>query len=153
MSNEKITLKDYSRKSWAATEYTLAEIQLGAILRIADAAEAMSKNYNDLQQKYNTLKDSYDFRGRMIDELKNQLSVIKGVNTKLKNKLSRQKAAENMIPDYIAKNLDVIIKAAAEKALKDTGVMLNSRELDILLNKIVHYAGTSIKNVKAKYKI
>lgn len=61
------------------------KIQLGAILRIADATEAMAANHLKLQQDYDYMKRDRDRYKKLCQDQKNSLAGYKGQITRLKN--------------------------------------------------------------------
>lgn len=99
--NDKVhSYRDVSRANWGAiipngTLPTGEQLQLGAILRIADATERMATNYTQLQadldrykrqleaEKSRSMKLLHSIRGykSRITELKKQLEAKEVVNT------------------------------------------------------------------------
>jgi hypothetical protein len=60
------------------------DIQLGCLLRIADATEAMAKNYVSLQNSLDYYKRAYQEEQQETSRLRLQASALRGVITKLK---------------------------------------------------------------------
>ncbi|WDF45270.1 hypothetical protein PQ459_10215 [Chryseobacterium sp. KACC 21268] len=82
--------KEESRKNWgtkANVGVTREQIQLGAILRIADATEAMAKNHVKLQLDYDYMIANRNSWKAEAEALKRSNASLKGVITKLKKKL------------------------------------------------------------------
>lgn len=93
MSND---FKDYrveSRKNWGRyqphQDLNADQLQIGALLRIADATEAMSKNHTDLQARYDMMKSSRDSWRRNAEAAQRKVAALKGVITKLNKKLKQ----------------------------------------------------------------
>ncbi len=80
--------KEESRKNWGTSDDKLSieQIQIGAILRIADAAEAMAKNHVQLQNDYNNMLESRNYWRNEAESLRKSNISLKGVITKTKNK-------------------------------------------------------------------
>ena len=77
---------NYGRDVEEGRSLTSDELMLGAVLRIADATEAMAKKYIDLERNYNNLSRDYKARGETIRTLEKQNSSYRGVITRMKNK-------------------------------------------------------------------
>lgn len=84
--------KDESRKNWSRhvttenDEINNSEIQLGAILRIADATEKMAQRYTDLLSR-NEYLDSYVKRLEASSRTKDrQINALRGHITRIKKK-------------------------------------------------------------------
>jgi len=81
--------RDESKKNWAKN-YNADEapshgdLQLGAILRIADATEAIAKNYNQLLSENEYLKKRKKYLEEQNEKLHRSISAYKGQITKLK---------------------------------------------------------------------
>jgi len=79
-----------SRKDWGSSgpdNPTERQIQLGAILRIADATEAMAKRHTELIRDRDYYQREYLRALDRIAELSRRLAAQKGLVTKLKKKL------------------------------------------------------------------
>ncbi len=80
-------LKELSRQTWNS-EGTIENIQLGAILRIADATEKMCLDREKLERDLKYWQERHKMRGERIESLENTIRSLKGHNTRLKNKLN-----------------------------------------------------------------
>lgn len=87
------TMRQHSRAEFDS-ENTAEHIQLGALQRIADAAEAMAKNHNDLIRDRDNYKRWYLEEKKTSDELRKSLSSTKGVVTRLRRQLAELQAAQ-----------------------------------------------------------
>ena len=79
--------KTESRKSYGTSEpgnLTITQLQLGAILRIADAVEAMSKNFLQMQNDLIYYKNKYNEKGIQVEKQYKVISTLKGHITRLK---------------------------------------------------------------------
>lgn len=88
--------RNASRANWGTQQQgsddslTIEQIQLGAVLRIADATEAMAKNHNEMIAEINWLKAS---RQNYIDLYRTEAKAnryLRAQITKLRNKLKKQ---------------------------------------------------------------
>lgn len=88
--------RDESRKNYGTenANLTLAQVVAGAQLRTADAMESIAKNTEAMAQNHVQLQSDYDYmredRDYYRDQCKKQdrkIRALKGVITKLKNKL------------------------------------------------------------------
>lgn len=87
--------KDESRKYWSRTDGknpTTEQLQLGCLQRIADATEAMSKNYNDLFAENERHKHRYEQERAERQRLERSIVAHKSNYTRLKNKLEAMKS-------------------------------------------------------------
>ncbi len=86
-------LRDESRKEFSIVSYpaTFAEIQTGAIQRIADATELMAKNYRNLQLDAERYQKWYRDKYNECESLKKTLSGMRGQVGRL---LARARKAE-----------------------------------------------------------
>lgn len=88
--------KDYkkeSRKKWGNDQTApldREQITLGAILRIADAIEALAENHNSLIRDNNYLTDR-------VKELRDALNAVQRSNTALKGHITRLKRRIDLI--------------------------------------------------------
>lgn len=78
-----------SRDNYGATlddneNLTTEQLGLGALLRIADACEAMAKNHVKLQEDYNYMRKWRDEYHELSEKQARQIRALKGVITKLK---------------------------------------------------------------------
>lgn len=81
--------KQESRGDWyLETDTSLPQdkIQLGAILRIADAAEAMAKNYNELIKERDNYKQWYEQAHQRNQALHRRIYALKAWITRWKLK-------------------------------------------------------------------
>ena len=79
--------KDESRKNWGTDgRVGLEEIQLGAILRIADAAEKMCRDREELERKYQNMRAGRDRYREYLEAERRKNAALRGVITKLKRK-------------------------------------------------------------------
>lgn len=90
---ERIDYKDESRKDWGrmgpeGIKPTNEDITLGCILRIADATEAMAKNYVFLQNELTAAKKRNDYLKSLSERKDYQIRGLKGQITKLKKELA-----------------------------------------------------------------
>lgn len=81
-----------SRKDWGETNdsslLTIEQINTGAMLRIADATEAMAKNYVALQAEAERYKRWYEEERRESASLRRRNIALRGQITKLRKRLS-----------------------------------------------------------------
>lgn len=88
------TFRDYrkeSRFNWGrdtkeGENLTIEQINCGAMMRIADATEAMAKNHVQLQADYDFMRRSRDSYRAECEQLRNTNRTLRGVITKLKKK-------------------------------------------------------------------
>lgn len=85
--------RDESRKNYGREiedEHSLRndELKLGALLRIADATEAMAKNYTQMQTNLDYYKRLAQERADQIQQLQYMLRGARGANTRLRKKLA-----------------------------------------------------------------
>jgi hypothetical protein len=78
-----------SRKDWAKDlpedkNPSRDDLQFGALLRIADATEAMAKNWNDLVRERDHAVQSKKNAWSVVDELRRKNAALRGVITKMK---------------------------------------------------------------------
>ena len=80
-----------SRADWGTSSLTLTleQLQTGAILRIADATEAMAKNHVQLQAEVDRLNRWYDHSRKRSAKLERSNVALRGHITRLKKKLNR----------------------------------------------------------------
>ena len=79
------TLRELSKQEFT-NDGTIEAISTGALQRIADATELMAKNYIKLQDDAAMYKRWYNESKEQKEKLYRQISALKGVITKLKNK-------------------------------------------------------------------
>ena len=78
-----------SRTDWGTSDdkVTLEQINTGAILRIADATEAMAKNHVQLQAERDRLQQWYDQERERAAKLERSNAALRGQITRLKNRI------------------------------------------------------------------
>lgn len=79
--------REESRKAWGVDQEAAldrSQITLGALLRIADAVELMAKNFRDLQEENETLRQSRSYYQAEASRADRKVAALKGVITKLK---------------------------------------------------------------------
>ena len=81
------TFRELSKTKWIAITEDKEAIQLGCMLRIADATEAMSENHIQLQSNYDYMKKSRDYYRDQYYLSEKRIAAYKGHITRLKNKL------------------------------------------------------------------
>lgn len=92
MSNIK-SFREQSRRDWGSRQDinpSNEEIQLGAILRMADATELMASNYKNLQSDLDWYKKMHRQVQETVARRDRQIANLRGQVTKLKNKLKTQ---------------------------------------------------------------
>lgn len=79
-----------SRTDWGTTDdkVTLEQINTGAILRIADATEAMAKNHVQLQTERDRLQRWYEQERERAAKLERSNAALRGQITRLKNRIN-----------------------------------------------------------------
>lgn len=83
--------REESRTNWGVTvtENTKPDrdqLHLGCMLRIADATEAMAKNFIQLQNELKWANERNQRNKTSIEKLQRQVNAYKGIVKKLKNK-------------------------------------------------------------------
>jgi hypothetical protein len=83
--------REASKTNWGAElkegeKLDRSQIQLGAVLRIADAVEKMAENYDALLSENGVLRQRCNEQLVCIKYHQNQIRGLKGRITKLKNK-------------------------------------------------------------------
>jgi uncharacterized protein involved in exopolysaccharide biosynthesis len=69
-------------------ENKIGILQIGALLRIADACETMAKDRDKLQEELAVVRESYHTQGLQVEVLRKRISSQKGQITRLKNQLN-----------------------------------------------------------------
>ena len=88
------SLRDASRTDWVNEYYAKNEnIQLGAILRIADASEKMAQNYTQLINRNEWLKGHCQRLDEQLEAMTRQRTALRGTVTRLKRQLAEAKEA------------------------------------------------------------
>lgn len=83
------SFKDESRKNWGISdnsELDRDQIQLGAILRIADATERMCLDREKLERDYQYMRKQRDRYRDLLDKERRRVTALKGVITRMKRK-------------------------------------------------------------------
>lgn len=80
-------LKSLSKRSFNINSNAVENIQVSALMRIADATEAMAKNYLQLQDNLERYKKWYVEECNRGREKDRAISNMRGQITKMKNKL------------------------------------------------------------------
>jgi hypothetical protein len=84
-----ITLKDKSRIEWDVQSRQFEnyeQIKVGTLQRIADATEAMAKNYIQLTEELERYKRYYKHARQRAELAERSNAALRGVITKLKKK-------------------------------------------------------------------
>lgn len=89
------SLKDKSRRNWSNDNNSNENIQLGCMLRIADATEKMAQRHTELIDQRDMYKRWYDEEAQRRKTIEYQLSAAKGQITKLKKQLAATKEANH----------------------------------------------------------
>lgn len=92
MSDVRKSFKQHSRSDWGqtlpeGTPLSFDQIKLGALLRIADAAELMASNFIALQEENKNLHSNNNYWMDVASKEQRRVTSLKGVITKLKRKL------------------------------------------------------------------
>ncbi len=87
----KIALKEMSRKNFTTNDSfsdypDLRHIEIGCLMRIADALELIAKNNQQLIEDYESMKRSRDWYRDERDKSDRKCAAFKGVITKMKKK-------------------------------------------------------------------
>ncbi|WP_421977114.1 hypothetical protein [Roseivirga seohaensis] len=89
--SEKLNYRKESRKQYLTAEpqngLTMEQLNMGALLRIADATEAMAKRHTDLIDENERLKESVNYWREKAQEAERSIPALKGHITRLRNKL------------------------------------------------------------------
>lgn len=86
MQNKKL-YKAESKKEWYTTgNISTEQLQLGAIMRIADATEKIAQNYSSLIEERDRYKRWYNEGSEERRRLERRISSLKGVITKIKKR-------------------------------------------------------------------
>ena len=92
MANKELSFRDESRRAYTFTgeSATRHELAVGALLRIADATEAMAVNYTELQARCEGLQKELRRMYARYDGLARSKAALQGWNTRLKAALDEQ---------------------------------------------------------------
>jgi hypothetical protein len=82
------TFKEISKGDWhsAGGPVSNEQIKVGALQRIADAAEVMAQNYVKLQDERDKYKRWYEQERQSNERIARRMAALQGVITKLKKK-------------------------------------------------------------------
>lgn len=89
------SLREKSRRNWTNDSSTNENIQLGCMLRIADATEKMALRYTELISERDWLAGAYRRRNDDFSRLERSLAAHKGQITRLKKQLAAAKESSN----------------------------------------------------------
>ncbi len=78
-------LREASKHNWTSSN-RIEDINAGSLQRIADAAEAMAKNYLRLQEDLDYLKGRVQVLRKRAERAERSNAALRGVITKMKNK-------------------------------------------------------------------
>ena len=78
--------KDYSRTNYTVEVPSWDTVKIGALQRIADATEAMAKNYLQLQSDLAWKTQQYERAVKRAEKAENSNRSLRGVITKLRLK-------------------------------------------------------------------
>lgn len=87
------SLRDKSRRIWANDSNTNEQIQLGCILRIADATEKMAQRHTELIRERDQFKSSMDYWRNEAERMGRSNNALRGQITKLKKRLAAKEPA------------------------------------------------------------
>lgn len=82
--------KELSRQNWNVEGSTIENINAGSLQRIADATEAMAKNYVSMQNDLDYYKRMYRTHTDEIARLNRSRAALQAWITRLKNQLKAQ---------------------------------------------------------------
>lgn len=87
-----MNLREAAKREWTtqADAPNHEELQTGALLRIADACEAMSKNHQALINEVDKYQRWYTAALAKVDERDRTITALRGVITKLKKTPNRK---------------------------------------------------------------
>jgi|CXWL01.1.fsa_nt_gi hypothetical protein len=91
MAKRNKTLKDWSRVDWSTEAENYPgdnNVQLGGILRIADAVEKMASSYDQLRRDKEWYQREYNSQREEIRHLKNSRAAYMAHLTRLRNKIA-----------------------------------------------------------------
>lgn len=82
--------KDYGTEVENSENLTREQLEIGSLLRIADATEIIAQNYVKLQTDYEYMRSSRDKYKEESERMADRIKALKGVITKMKNKSNRK---------------------------------------------------------------
>jgi hypothetical protein len=97
---KEIDLRKATRKTWHVDRESEDDyighdnMNLGCLMRIADATEVMAKNYNDLIAERDKIKRWYNGAFETAKSLRRRISALRGVITKLRKQLDTRKQSQ-----------------------------------------------------------
>jgi acyl-CoA reductase-like NAD-dependent aldehyde dehydrogenase len=77
--------RESSRGNWNSRD-TIEEINAGSMQRIADAAEKMAANYDELRRALESAKKSRDYWRSVADQRQRRINALRGHITRLRKK-------------------------------------------------------------------
>lgn len=83
--------KEESRKDWGVTQeaaLTIEQINIGAVLRIADACELMAKDREKLEAGYKYMRERRDYYSTECERMVAKWRAGKGQITRLKKRIA-----------------------------------------------------------------
>ncbi|VVE53383.1 hypothetical protein PCO31111_04885 [Pandoraea communis] len=89
------SFRDESRLNWSThgdIPPTREEVNTGALMRIADATEAMAKNHIQLQRDHDMYKRWYEKEYERRLGLERQLRALRGVISRMKNRATKDRS-------------------------------------------------------------
>lgn len=93
MSNNFKDYRNETRQNWGVNQeanLSKEQLQIGCLLRIADATEKMASNYTQLQNDVDYYKKRAVAAERKIEQLKRSIAAYKANYTRLKKRLGNQ---------------------------------------------------------------
>lgn len=88
---QEISRRQWGKTSSPGTAHSVEEIQLGCMLRIAEATEAMAKEHTKLIRERDFYDAGYKQRGAQIEQLSRSNAALRGTITRLKKQLAAAK--------------------------------------------------------------
>ena len=86
------SLREKSRRNWGNDSNSNEQIQLGAILRMADATEKMAQRHTELIRERDQFKASVDYWRTEAERVGRSNNALRGQITKLKKRLAEPKS-------------------------------------------------------------
>lgn len=87
--SQHISFREHSRQDYGRMDggkLTVEQISCGALLRIADATEAMARNHVQMQADLDYYKTLSETRAEVINRLERSTAALRGTITKLKKR-------------------------------------------------------------------
>ena len=83
-------IREYSRKIFiTANPHSFESLQTAALLRIADATEAIAQNHQQLLSDVEYWKGRADYWKKEFEAAQKQIAVFKGLATRYKNQINK----------------------------------------------------------------